>query len=593
MKKHLLIISIFTATICESELPQVRESKSIPLEAQIGSRPLMIFFDPFVIEHNPTDTISSDFSKSMKYQTAPILVNRSIWNILLSAPESLSSFNESQWHVYASHDESLLLFIPKIEPFESYMKELGEFNAIQGKNKISDGELLLGMKINQLTKINRPLALSHYNKTRYSSDNLKEYLKAIMVTHTDIKNHGEEYLNNWDIFLFGHGLSSQKDIGLIAGMRVASFESLLDFLNQNIHTHTLYYMTCHAGGKNLKTPYEYKAGAVKKEQREKDLNFIIIAGTTFDLEMGFANNLNEDFEFGSYFKDLNNYFAGNRKKSLAAIIQQIKIGPMRFSFESTNDVLQVPTIRFPHTAWFKVTDIDKRITLLNNSAIMRAVNRGKNEITIPTQTNLIVLDTRYIPLSLMISGTKMPLFIPHDIHQTPYFFKAITAPNINLIGGNTDIKTMLALLKLKIPSAGHFYIETLTAKLPYQRTQHGSLEWGDQPLTFKQVIIDPNNSIHLMYNKQAFTYTVKDNLWAPTSSASLNFLAKKEIIRAQSTLPESMKSDTPKSIIKLPLFHKYMVLNKNPKSANQEEQKKYHRMQQMLKKANSQEGNLQ
>jgi hypothetical protein len=551
MKVRLLILSILFANMNASEAPPALEPESAPLAKEIGSRPLLIFFDPLAIEDNPTNTISRDCGKSMKYKSAPILVSRNIWNILLSTPEPLSSFNESEWHVYTSHDESLLLFIPKIEPFESYMKKLTEFNLIHRGKKISDGELLLGMIINRLKKIDNPLALPHH-KPKIFSDNLKEYFRSIMVTHAEIKHYGEEYLNSWDIFLFGHGLSSQTGLGLIAGMSIPSFESLLDFLNKNILTRTLYYMTCHAGGKNLKTPYEYKAGSVKEEQQEKDLNFIIIAGTTFDLEMGFTKSLNEDFGFGSYFKDLNDYFAGNKNKSLAAIIQQIKIGPMRFSFENTNNVLQVPTIRFPHTAWFKVTDIDKRITMLNNSAIMRAVNTGKNQITIPTQTNLVVLDARYVPISLIIDGPKMPLFIPHDVHQAPYFFKAITAPNINLIGGDTDIKTMLALLKLKIPSAGPLYIETLTVKLPYQQTLHGSLQWGNQPLTFNQVIIDPNNSIHLIYNKQTFTYNVKDNLWAPCPSYSLYFLERKEFIRAQSTLPKSMQTDSPKPVIPEP-----------------------------------------
>ena len=121
----------------------------------------------------------------------------------------------------------MVLFIRKDCP---YLKKLAQYsmggeyqNAENVSQKISDGEHVLGIKINNLTKLEadqEPTVGIPYN-------NIKEYLQQILITHSDVKIVKENFLNRWDIYLEGHGSAD----GAIAGMPRTSFEAMLDFLN--------------------------------------------------------------------------------------------------------------------------------------------------------------------------------------------------------------------------------------------------------------------------------------------------------------------------------------------------------------------------
>lgn len=570
----LLMLILFTAPTHTSQ------PVNTSLETQIGNRSLIIAFDPHLIETpNTIVTFSRLLSKMIRDKSGPLLISHNLWDIIVSSPEFLktTSFNRAEWQVYTTQDNAMLLFIPLIDPFISYLALLKDTKNTSNQTNISTGEFLLGFKINHLQPINNPLSLLKYVKPQRTIDSLKKYLEEVLVTYADVKHIGTTYLNRWDIVLMGHGFSAYKEKGLISGMHVSSFEMFLDFLNQKIQTRTLFYISCYSGGKNLKKPYRFSVE--HQEERDKDFNFIIISGSMFDLELKVDKNFSANIGFNTYFKKLNDYFKGIRTTSLANIIKEIRIGTLDLSLHKKISALHMPTIRFPHTGWFKITDIDARVFTLDNSVIMRAINQSKNKIIVPGTTELVLLDTRYIPIPVIIEGTSMPLLTPQDVHQTAYFFKEIIARSINLIGSGTDFQTMLSTLKIKMSTAGNFYIEKLVTKLEYQYTQNGALGWGSQPLTFSNVIINPNNFIELTYNGKPYTYIAEKNLWQRGSYQStfiasskkenvpeipMPFLQAKETIRQESTLPASMKSDNPTPIVSLSLFQKYMALKEKP-----------------------------
>ena len=90
----------------------------------------------------------------------------------------------------------------------------------------------------------------------------------------------------------------------------------------------------------------------------------------------------------------------------------------------------VPTIRFPNTEWFRVADIEK-VFRLDNSAIMRAINQGKDTIVIPKNTEIIIVISPYIPIQIKIEGDRMPLLVPQEART--YYLKGIYAPDVYLI----------------------------------------------------------------------------------------------------------------------------------------------------------------
>ncbi len=89
-------------------------------------------------------------------------------------------------------------------------------------------------------------------------------------------NPDNDFLNFWDILLFGHGSAGKT----IAGMATASFTSVLDFLNFGIHTRSLFYISCYSGGSNLGEAYRYTTHIGEKEH--KNFNFMIIVLNAFE-----------------------------------------------------------------------------------------------------------------------------------------------------------------------------------------------------------------------------------------------------------------------------------------------------------------------
>jgi len=612
MKRLLLLYILLTTLSHTSEEPLSNPN----IEQELGTRPLIICFDPNRSEGDsgfyssiypqnqttPNRAISEILLIALQSKSNMVITSRWLWDLIvhhLSRASTTSNtaaftqecknfqkeFDPSAWQVYTFRDavtqqtnEPMLLFIPRTKQFEPYINKFETFSTnlkvLNYKNepqKISDGELLLGITIANLQIVVNPLELPPLNVIKRDSrtigigtkpsDKLQNYLEKIVINRKNLMSAYDQYLNNWDIYLVGHGRSKE----VIAGMSLENFGSFIDFLNAKIKTRSLFYDTCYAGGENLETPF-----LIDSTSQKKELNFTLISSTTFDLPTyGTSNEKQEDqrIDFRQYFLDINSYFTNNNPPLAEAVK---KVSDWSRSYKSNRVVLEIPAVRFPHIGWFRILDVDTLLFRLNKSVIMRSINKEKYHINIPSTAQMILIETPFIPIPLILQGSIMPLLVPTELN-TDYYFKEINAPNINLCAqknpffNTQDFTEMLSIVKTKMANIGIFYIESLIIKLDNQRTEKSrNLGWGSQPLEFKEVIIDPNNFISVLYNNNRFTLKASNNLWTDTPDLFMEFFPKKDIIHLKSNLPESMKANIPAPMFDKTLWQRYSLIKNDP-----------------------------
>jgi hypothetical protein len=459
------------------------------------------------------------------------------------------NFNPDNWDIRCSSDKNMMIFIPKNAPIDpnnpsvTYKTYLDQLNTISivgqkadeknAKNKaLSDGELKLGIKLNQLEKIADPFkfptdSIDHCNTnavgTRIKMD---YYLREILVSLSDLnkRNIDEAALNYWDILLSGHGNNQY-----VAGMPHEAFAELLDFLNTSINTRSFFYISCHSGA-HLEKPYQFKR---KKQTQEKDLDFLVIASSVFDLVVSSGIN---HLSFPSYFTAINAYFKtiqqSNVAPKLAARKSEQRLLDAFDSFfivklnhdPTAPTVLQYPAIRFPHTGWFTIPNAQPYGTfVINDSLIMRSINKGKTAITIDPKFTTLIIESHYIPIPLKFSGATMPLLVPKNV-SAPIFFKEINAPSCTLATFDSMLKGLM-----RLGNTGE-YTPLITS--PFH--------------IGKFILKDYHHDLVIVTPGEAFK-TSKSN--DPSSQFVKDFNNTKNKVRAHSKLPDSMKIESPKPVI--------------------------------------------
>lgn len=579
----------------------IKPSEPSRITEQSNPHPLIIIFDPTMID---TVDVDGNQMSSMRQtllfalidESAPIIVSRSLWDYLnkyfvkedhsdLSAITQVSKFkfDPLKWRTYTTQDELVMVLIPIAPKNDSY-------NISYGQHLESLNDLQLGIKAHKLKEIKDPVSLpiKDIDKKRAPSD-LAKYLHEILITKHDLSKEQEAH-QRWDIYLTGHGrqpigsmnaldqITLSKD-RIIAGMSPENFGKLLDFLNTKIKTRSLYYDSCFSGGFS-KELYTQK---VQNTETPRNLNFIIIAATTFNKETASLKILKPNMHqfsarpnFNLYFYNINAYLKGFQKDKNLTLADAIKpLSQWEYSLDFSSefpDVMQLPTVRFPNTEWFNVLDVDKKLFRLNTSAIMRAVNSGNNQLTIPEGVDAILLETPYIPVSLDIKGQKMPLLVPQDIYSEGYFFRNIKAEQIALTANDQSTQSIIKMLfvlnnKLTMQRPPNYYIKELTAKLDFKKVMHENkvfaLSWGNEspgnPLVFTHVALKETD-IYLKYvtpasKQEKAIFSLKaGGYWfvGPTANKAIKEINFDEIearIRKKSTLPEPILAETSRPII--------------------------------------------
>jgi hypothetical protein len=632
----LIALLIYCPTLSAMNALEKNQRQGATLPQEITAIPLIICFDPTRAEGDPefstaslssTYVVSTALIQALASKSAIVITSRGLWDYIIDVKERGTNrseqemvinrlwneckFDPSEWLIYQTMpekqvntllninhiskpigpiapDKYTIVFIPKSGNFKPYVDQIKKFDS-KGESTpapyISDGELLLGIKTNNLSPIEIPLTreksgLKTEFKTLFNtitqSDDLPLYLKNILLTRDDFNKDlkGIEPKNNrsWDIYLVGHGLSAKSGNPNIAGITPDKFKELLTFLNDQVKTRTFFYDSCYAG--SHKEPYQDPFEAPgKKEIRNKEFNFIIIASTIFDLP---STALLGQFHFTDYFKKLNDYFAPypskqDKKLTLSDAVNAITSWKRLYKRETTYDpsLAQIPIIRYPHTGWSTIIDLDNNIFRLNNVAIMQAISEGKKTIDIPKYVSLILLETRYIPIPITINGSDMPILMPIEFNNASYFFKEINAPDVTLDETHSLLKgsfyQMLQLLKAKTNNAlkyNVFFIEKLHMKVSKRATFTIA---SDAQLTFENVIINPWEAITVTYeriDKQKEQKSFKDSGWYAGGS-SIDFKKEKGNILNASSLPDAIKNEEVKTPIgetvlsQRDLFQKY------------------------------------
>jgi hypothetical protein len=525
----------------------------------------------------------------------PIITSR--WLLDFAMEDSEIKGMLQQWDIYLANiannpdAQSMVVFIPKLllDPTAkdvssiSYADKLNTYSVSETK-ALSDGELLLGIKIKKLQKVDL-LSIPADNKA--PSDDLKKFLQDILITHADTKkfsaNPDNDLLNFWDILLYGHGSAGKT----IAGMATASFTSVLDFFNFRIHTRSLFYISCYSGGSNLGEAYRYTTHIGEKEH--KNFNFMIIVLNAFET-MTYSGL--SAIGIIDYFRMLNAYITNQNPPSLLQVVENISGNAVvEMSFDRFSNKLQLPAVRFPHTQWFNIveasklpasiksktpiieSDLSKSTTpgqevpqdqkriRITNSSIQRIINRGKDKkINIPADVELIVVEARYVPIPVVISGKAMPLIVPLERDKN-YFFAEIDASQCVLSGEPRSLFEMTENLARKIPDTGSFFIQKLiissgsdSALIRYAEDKKLPI-----PILNYVTIRFKGGGQYLDYIADEYAWSIKMGLFNKISKddsdpdARSKALAtyQEEIakIRKESKLPESMKSENPKPVI--------------------------------------------
>ena len=593
----ILVVMILThSTVKSFDLPG-----EASITDELGIRPLIILFDPNNEDGykrgKETGALRTTLRTSLGSYYIPIITSR--WLLDFAMEDSETKKKLQRWDIYLANNttaQSMVVFIPKrgiLDPTEEagtkiplipYADKLNTYSVSETK-ALSDGELLLGIKINKLQKVDLS-SIPADNET--PSDDLKKFLQDILITHADTKklsaNSDNDFLNLWDILFFGHGLAGKT----IAGMTTASFTSVLDFLNFGIHTRSLFYISCYSGGTNLEEAYRYTTHIGEKEH--KNFNFMIIVLNAFETETA-TGARNSSQGIIDYFQMLNAYITGPKPPSLLRVVEYISGDEsVKSSFSKEKKELQLPVVRFPHTQWFNIVEASKlpasiksktpiiesdlpesmksgqealqgkKMIRITNSSIQRIINRGKDKkINIPEEVKLIVVEARYVPIPVVISGNEMPLIVPLESNKN-YFFAEIDASQCVLSEKGKGLLDMFDALNEKMPNAGSFFIQKLIISAGSDRsiTTYVQAKWLPIPI-LNDVTIDPNWALSYITDECvgsmiiALRHLTRNFDSDARTTARATYLDEIEKIRKESKLPESMKSENPKPVIEIGL----------------------------------------
>ncbi len=288
---------------------------------------------------------------------------------------------------------------------------------------------------------------------------------------------------------------------------------------------------------------------------------------------------------------LNAYIINPNSPSLLQVVENISGEVAEMSFSRFSNVLLLPAVRFPHTQWFNIVEASKlpasiksktpiiesdlsestksiqevpqgkKMIRITNSFIQRIINRGKDKkINIPADVKLIVVEARYVPIPVVITGKEMPLIVPFESNKD-YFFAEIDASQCVLSERGKGLFEMVGDLARKIPGAGSFFIQKLIIGLGSDSTL-ARYEVGKKlptPILNDVTIRSVRGMQFLEYITDEYAWSISISSRAifskndsdpdARSKALTTYLDEIAKIRKESKLPESMKSENPKPVI--------------------------------------------
>ena len=272
-----------------------------------------------------------------------------------------------------------------------------------------------------------------------------------------------------------------------------------------------------------------------------------------------------DVHFAQYFDQLNHFLdtlPGKQKKrtqvvALGDIVRTLIDWRNTFDTLFLLDWINLPAVRFPHTDRF-ITLEDKVIFSINDNAIMRAVNASKGGretiINVPKAAKIIVLESTYVPIPIVIKGNKLPLIIPKSLN-TSYFLSELRAPEINFVSKDNSLGEMVQRVRRKTKArGGSLLIEKLTINLDNPK----GTPWKQGQITCQALVtLAPTPAIPVLVRAcigdTCYDYYATSLQW--DEGTRLMFDMQWNIFiksaKESSTLPESMRKKEPKPLISI------------------------------------------
>lgn len=373
----------------------------------------------------------------------------------------------------------------------------------------TDDELLLGLKSG--TSIQNPLEVVGHDdgENVLFAEEFLTAIKSLFITINDVKDkYSKEqteknraiYLHHWYFYLNGHGgPSGPNTIGIITGLRIPQFQTLLTFFDRKIITDFLFYSTCYAGGEHLKIPYikdwfyppltKSRPKDIRKAHRAKAFNYIISAETlVYASTFGWLPSIAIPFKLGvdrvhflqhfsPFFTGLHNYVylpvinfkqwvklkPQEKKKSypnLAQILNNVTIFLDKNG--KVDDRMQIPVMRYPNTAWFSVIDVQDKI--FNLTRVLMEVRSAENRELVIKDKEAVVIHAGSPVTERSVDEkyhTEMlaPMVIKKQPQKKPPTFLSNSPRNAIHYFENIDARTcgLLELLQAFLPPIDEYY----------------------------------------------------------------------------------------------------------------------------------------
>jgi hypothetical protein len=406
-----LILSFFNS-ICAMEKIQQQQQQSQQEKTTPAYRGVLIFLDDseYSSSHQSFRPVTSALLSALYQEAGPIIASGSLIDTIFSAynsgiellkahnlkntPENLLNFykknnnytndkeiialaagiDPSKWIIKdlskKNYQSSLYLFIPKsylinngIDPISIAKSDLIDNNQI-----VSDIELHFGLKVNHVKTIeniteicNARTARSDYIISRTTKQAKEaQYFQSSFCGNNKAEGSifclSEEYkqseksiqMPQWSIFMLGHGLTDEY----IVWLELYTFQGLLNFLQEKIHTRLLVVDSCYSAGENIEKLY-----IDLNTNIHKTYNYPIITHALTDttVELGDSGKTLSVFEQDKQLKfDTANCL--NYKSFFDRVTTQDKIDfsqAINYIFTQKR-VEDTPQIKLPGIKWFRL-----------------------------------------------------------------------------------------------------------------------------------------------------------------------------------------------------------------------------------------------
>lgn len=307
--------------------------------------------------------------------------------------DDIKNILNTSWIIKQINDDILFL-IPL-----NYLKNIGLNPADvkkSGATTITETELALGLKVNHMEeKTLDTIKFFRFFLGAKKSDyflpalyNSATHTSSIFCLRSDYTGH-KNALPLWSIYMGGHGESARYS-EKIAGISIADFKEVLDFLENKINTRLLVYVSCYAADINNETIYK-----AAKSPIQKTYSFPIITQALTDAPVSSRAALEKPEKFV--------------QATTVPVSDAIDYGQaMQYLNPEARMAENTAQIKFPGTEWFSAINADKTVVQIGS---ILAENRGTHPLDIvqffKMDPRILLLYAQDIPFELIINAPNL------------------------------------------------------------------------------------------------------------------------------------------------------------------------------------------